>query len=380
MKLFFRFFAVSVLLTAVAACSQTPSISLSGTVSGLDEQTPLVIKRLDFSVEYVLDTLETQEGAFSYNIPVDNDEYGYYYMYAGTTKIAGLILKLGDKVTLTTTATGKPCVIEGSEQSLLLQEADTRFNDALHRFDSLMALYRVAPETQQEALNIELGRTFVKYKQDAIRFMFTHPKAFANTAVAFRAFPGPLYVFSDNKDAPMLQRVYDSLQPLYPSSPYVGAIRDRSKTMEQALQLETAFANVTVSDFPDICLPDIQAQTQCLSSLKGKVIVLAFWHSQNVDMRLDNQDLLSFYDRYNANDFAIYQVALDTDKPLWASTLREQSIPWISVCDGQGAYSAAVTTYNVTQVPTYFIIDREGDLLSRQSTTDGVEKILKGLF
>jgi hypothetical protein len=238
---------------------------------------------------------------------------GYYYLYNGNKRIAGLILQNGTEVTLEVTLDGKILKLEGSPESLLLQEANKNLEKAAARFDSLYTRYENAPEKEKEALSLELGRLFVKYKQETIRFLYEHPRSFVNTSVVFQSLPRQVYVFSDTRDAALLQRVYDSLYVDYPLSPYVNAVRDRYESMQKAMQMEEAFLNADVADFPNICLPGLDGQNLCLSSLQGKTIILSFWHSGNVDMRLDNPELQEIYD--------------SMPRAAWRST----RLPWIRI-------------------------------------------------
>ena len=56
-------------------------------------------------------------------------------------------------------------------------------------------------------------------------------------------------------------------------------------------------------------------------------------------------------------------MSLDIDKAGWASTVRSQNLPWISVNDGLGVQSSAVFAYNVDHIPAMYVIDREGSFL-----------------
>ncbi len=380
MKVNFQFLAVvSVASVMLFSCNNADRVSLQGNVSGIPQDSALVLKRLDINIESIVDTVKYDEnGNFKYSYQANQP--GYYFLYAGGVKVASLVLMPGDRVKVKASATDKSFDVEGSGESLLYKQADSLFGRSFRTFDSLYVVYRSAPENEKDSLSLQLGRMFIKYKQAAIRFMYSNPRSFVNTAVAFHAFPDQMYVFSDAKDAPLLKRVYDSLQPLYPSSVYISALRERYESLEKALSFDSALSNVVVTDFPDMCVPDMNGQPVCLSSLKGKTILVSFWHSQNVDMRLDNRELLDLYDEFSARGLEVYQVALDTDKTIWASSVREQSLPWISVCDGLGAASSAVATYNISQIPTYFIIGSDAEIKTRLNSMAQVEKEIRSLF
>lgn len=378
-----KFLIAAFLLAAsfFCSCTGTSTVRISGTVQNLSENDAVLLKRLDFTSETLLDTLKTDEkGTFYHNLTKGIEQPGYYYLYAGERRIASLVLKKGDRVHIQAKADGKPASIEGSEESLLLQQLNTRLDQTRRKFDSLYVLYENAGSKEKDDLSLKLGSLFIRYKQDAIRFLYQHPRAFVNTSLVFHELPGPLYVFSDTRDAPLLRRVYDSLYVDYPLSPYVMAIRDRYESMEKSFQMEQALERADVIGFPDICLPGIDGLRVCLSSLKGKTIILSFWHAANVNMRLDNRELMEVYQTYAPQGLEVFQVALDTDKTGWAKAVREQSLPWISVCDGLGVNSPAVATYNIVEIPSYFIINSEEEIISRTGNLDDVIRQIRNLF
>ncbi|HPW77831.1 MAG: Thiol-disulfide oxidoreductase ResA [Bacteroidetes bacterium ADurb.Bin037] len=382
MKYKISLFAVAFLCAALlCSCKKSDAVRIDGHVSDLAENDYLVLKRLDFTAETLLDTLRTDEsGHFGYSLEKGIEQPGYYYLYVGDRKIASLILKKGDRIKVNASADGGRLEVEGSEDSELLRQVSDRLQQTVEKFDSIYVLYKNATGRKQEALSLELGSLYVKYKQEAIRFLYAHPRSFVNTSVVFHTFPGQFYVFSDATDAPLLRRVYDSLYVDYPLSPYVMAVRDRYESMEKSLQMEQLFSQVDMADFPDLCLPGLDGQPVCLSSLSGKVIVLSFWHSANVQMRLDNRELIEIYDRYAARGLEIYQVALDTNKAAWATAVRDQSLPWIGVCDGLGTASPSVVTYNIETIPTFFVINKQGDIIIRSGNVDEVIRQVRALF
>lgn len=65
--------------------------------------------------------------------------------------------------------------LEGSEESLLLQQVNADYHKMVRKFDSLYVQYEKASGKEKERLSIELGTVFVKYKQSAIRFLYQHP-------------------------------------------------------------------------------------------------------------------------------------------------------------------------------------------------------------
>ena len=110
-----------------------------------------------------------------------------------------------------------------------------------------------------------------------------------------------------------------------------------------------------------------------LSSLEGKVILVDFWSAELGNGNARNAELKELYRKYEraGAPFEIYQVAIDTSKPLWITAVQEQQLPWVSVSDLQGGASPTLKLYNVQRLPTSFLISREGEIVARD--LDGEE-------
>ena len=66
-------------------------------------------------------------------------------------------------------------------------------------------------------------------------------------------------------------------------------------------------------------------------------------------------------------------MSLDEDKTAWAAAVKDQQLPWISVCDGKGAASPAVVAYNLITVPTLFVFNAKGDIVASGNLTSAGE-------
>lgn len=113
----------------------------------------------------------------------------------------------------------------------------------------------------------------------------------------------------------------------------------------------------------DLNLPDRSGERTRLSSLQGKVVLLDFSAYGMETSTAHTLFLRELYDEYHARGLEIYQVSSDADKLLWLEHSRQ--VPWISVRDDNAPQSMSVIWYNVRQLPTFFVIDRNGDIVGR---------------
>ncbi|MDR2585820.1 MAG: AhpC/TSA family protein [Prevotellaceae bacterium] len=364
------------------ACQPASHAKIEGSFINFSNDT-IALFRLKIDELVAVDTIITDSrGSFTTRVKMRSGFPEFYYLTHKGVIMSPLLVLPGDRISVKIDTAEHIYLISGSVESEYLREAELAMAKARHRYDSLMLRYVVLDKNSQEAnaINYELGSIYVKQKQSAIRFLFNHPNSMASVHVLFQQFSDDLPLFAHLNDAIYFQRLYDSLKPLYPRSPFISALRDQSEWRRRQVELDEKLSNVQVLGFPDILLPDLQAKPVALSSLQGNVIVLSFWISQDARQRMANQELLELYKKYHPKGMVLYQVSLDVDKPTWARAVSEQALPWISVCDGLGIRTPAVSTYAVTQTPTLFLIDQAGDIVGRDFTTETLAKELAKLF
>ncbi len=371
-----RIFLIITLVITAASCSRN-SVNIKGIVEGLNRDT-LVLKVLAINNEHVKDTIITEEGKIIHKLKMDGVGPDFCYLYYKNILIASFVALPGDYIKFSTDTSAKKIVVEGSPESQLLTEIDKQSRRLKFRYDSLLNLYNIAnvegDKERAKSINYELGSLYVKHKQNSIKKIFTQPNSITNVVLLYEKLPNGLPIFADSKDVLIFTRVRDSLLNAYPASPYLKKLSEDIERMDNINLLNSRLSEANQTSYPELTLPDLNANKISLSSFSGNVILLSFWNSVNVDQRLHNQEYLSLYDKYSNKGLVIYQVAVDTDKTSWANTVREQMLPWISVCDGLGTNSPAVKSYNITSIPSNFLIDKNGVITARNLFGEELEK------
>ena len=346
------------------SCAKTPTAMLSGTAEGLTD-TCLVLQRLDLNSLVPVDTLKvSSEGAFSTRVTLPGDTPTFYYLFDGDRQVAALVLLPGDKVTLR--ANAYDYEVEGSEESSLLKQVDEAFYAAKVDLEHDSDLLEAAPTPEiYRQIAENMSRRYIDYKRSAVAQIMNNPKSITSAIIPFQRFGEQLPVFNEHTDVILFKQLYDSLQTVYPKSRYVVALGDEISRRESAFDLNQKIDRMKSIGYPELNMPDIAGKDRILSDLEGNVIILFFWSAANADQKMYNQHLKDLYAKYHSSGLEIYQVSLDADKALWASTVKAQELPWINVNDGMGAASQARISYNVNSLPTLFVINRDGDIEAR---------------
>lgn len=217
----------------------------------------------------------------------------------------------------------------------------------------------------------ELDSILKGYKSEISKIILGNPSSAAAYYSVFQKVNDYL-IFDpyDKQDYAMFGAVATSWDRYYNGTPRskhlydfaMNALKTRRQQEQQAAMLENA-PIVTDSSLPDIVLAQVNGEKMELSSLKGKVVILDFTVYKSEFSPKHNIDLNKIYNQYKARGLEIYQISFDSDEHFWKNAAS--NLPWVTVRDPQNVYSHLLATYNVRDIPTAFVIDRDGDVVAR---------------
>lgn len=354
--------ALAILALAAAAC--TDSASIKGTIAQAPDS-QVIIKRLDVNVTKVLDTVKTDAaGRLAYKMPVKAGDPEFVYVYFGDNKIASMILQPGDKVSFEADTLGNYSV-SGSEESTKLQEVENNFASFLADLDNTLA-----GEGTPAEINREVSRKYIQYYRQAVEYVISNPFSITTVPVLFQNINENLPIFNQQTDALHFRSACDSLMTVYPESRFVKALDKEAIRRANILTLTEKFRTTEAKGYPDLTLPDVNGEKKTISELDAKVIMVLFWSAEQADQKMFNLDsMLPLYKEFHDKGLEVYAVSLDTDKVLWGTTVKNQQLPWINVCDGLGVASPSVRLYNVDKIPMLYMI-ANGELVNEPIGSD----------
>ena len=362
-----------------AACTPVARIDMTLESAPSSE---LVVKLLNVNQYEVLDTVKTDaSGRFSYKVKVEKEQPEFVYVYHNDRRVASLLLEAGDKVAVSADTLGN-YTVEGSEESAKLALVEQEYSAALNRLQTIALQMEAAKADKVAELRQALAKEYVEYYRQCVRYILENSRSLTVVPVLYQNFGTELPVFGQSTDAIHFVSMADSLSLSYPRSKYVRVLRKEADRRYGYMELEAKLKTAATVGYPDIVLPDINAENIKLSEVDSKVIMIYFWDASNASQKMFNLDVLkSLYDDYHKKGFEIYQVALTPDKAAWAQVVKKQNLPWINVCDRLGASSQYVTTYNIPVLPaTYIIADGElvdGKVVDEKSLRKLLDKLLK---
>jgi len=127
----------------------------------------------------------------------------------------------------------------------------------------------------------------------------------------------------------------------------------------------------------EIALKNVNGETEKLSDLRGKLVLIDFWASWCGPCRHSNKDLVKLYSKYKTKGFEIYGISIDDDTDAWKKAIASDRIAWKQVNDQGGGESSLTNTWKIEVIPSSFLLDKDGKLIAKDPTPGEIEHYLK---
>lgn len=172
---------------------------------------------------------------------------------------------------------------------------------------------------------------------------------------------------------------YNLHYPEYERSKELKAFVLQAIKMQRGYQLDVdrILQTADVTNIIDIELPNSKEQIVKLSSLTGKIVLIDFSAYAMEQANAHIMFLRELYSKYCDFGFEIYQVSVDPSRLQWLEQSRP--MPWVCVWDARSTESPYMLSYNITEIPTFFLMDQEGTIVGRFNH-ENIENAIKSLL
>lgn len=375
----------AITLSLICSCTNDKgTVSIKGTISDAKGE-KLTLMHLSGTNPVMVDTLTLgEDGKFSFKPAVEEGGPDFFCLVLNgqTIPVISDTLQTPISIIANKEKFGTNYIVEDSLNSLLKQAVNV--GGTLRR-----QLYNLTADRQSGKVSkLEFGQTVQQlvsdYKQQVLNdYIFKDPASPVSYYLLFETVSG-MTIFDpiDAKDNRAFGAVANLWHMVYPNSQRTAFLeqqaiqgqvilrqaRDNQQAADSLMQNVVKEAN-----FVDLTLIDKQDKLVSLSDINGKGdVVLVDFTAFYYDMSVAHNMVLSkVYDRYKDRGLKIYQVCLDFDVNFWK--VSANNLPWTVVRDrdilldqnGMLQYSAAAALYNVTAIPTVFVMGRDGGVIER---------------
>lgn len=366
---------------AVACQPETGRFTVEGQIAQADGKT-MYLDHMGLDKVSVIDSVKLDEdGIFSFTASKSDDCFDFYRLRIDAQTI-NLVIDSTETVTVKASLPVMQVAytVDGSEDNIRLKEVVMSQMSFLSELKSVSQQYRGAEVNTRSARINELVDVFKSDLKN--EFILKDPASPSSYYALFLSVGGQMLFTpqNDRADAKCYAAVATQMDMLYPDAVRTKhihnvALKGMSKTKPaapmSAEDLQKLESLIIESGIIEIELPDRQGISRKLSDEKGKVVLLDFTAYKTDYSGNYNMLLRELYNKYAEKGLSIYQVSFDADESYWANTAG--NLPWICVYDESSLNSQILKSYNVSQLPTAFLIDRNGDLVDRPEKTDDLD-------
>lgn len=381
-----KVFLMALAAIALSACNSEPKFKVEGEVSGADGKM-LYLEASALEGIVPLDSVKLKgNGSFAFKQARPSSPE--FYRLRVDDKVINISIDSTETVSVKAPYAdfATAYTVEGSSNSSKMKELTMKQMKLQADVNSLLQEMQ-AHKLGVDVFNDSLAVLLKNYKNEVkIGYIFAAP----NTAAAYFALFQKLnnYLIFDplnsKDDIKCFAAVATSLNNAYPHA-------DRSKNLynivikgmkntrtPQQRVLEIPEESINETGVIDINLRDMKGNAHRLSELKGKAVIVDFTIYQSAVSAAHNYLLRDLYDKYADRGLEIYQISLDADEHYW-KTIAD-NLPWICVRDGNGIYSSVAALYNVQNVPTLFLVNKNNELSDRGENIKDLEAAVKALL
>lgn len=343
-----KIFLMMLAIAALTACNGN-KFRVDGTFEGANDTTTLVLEQSSNGEWFIIDSIDVDKnGKFSVSAPAP-EVPNIYQLRLGNQSICFPIDSL-DHLTINAKLPNiaKDYTISGSEHAEQVMKIDK---------EAMQFAGGKGTAAQLQAWKDQLAKQIVADPSGIVAY-YTINKYIDGK---------PLFDPLNDNDLRIIGAVANSFNSFRPDDPrtdyLVNLLLDgqRRRRANSALA-DTVYADVT--SLIDIKLQDYDGKDYSLSKVAAdnRIVLLDFTaYTTDISPQL-NKLLNDIYQSYHNRGLAIYQVSVDQDNVAWRQAA--QNLPWITVFDPMSINSQTVGAYNVTGIPTTFII-KNGEIVER---------------
>ena len=118
-------------------------------------------------------------------------------------------------------------------------------------------------------------------------------------------------------------------------------------------------------------------------SYRGKVVLIDFWATWCGPCVQDLPHVKATWERYHAKGFEVVGISLDHERKSLESFLERSPLPWATLFSEPqtktGSHAIAAK-YEISSIPTAFLVDREGKVISTEARGPELDRQLQKMF
>lgn len=376
------YYLLALVLVGMSACENGPKFKVQGEVADAENKT-IYLEASGLEGIVLLDSVKLKANG-NFSLAGARPEIPEFYRLRMDGKVINFVVDSTETVSIKAEAAkfDTDYTIDGAESNQKIKELVLLQAELQQKVDKLSQSKLPAGIAQTQ-----LATLINEYKNKVKKgYIYEAPnKPYAYFAL-FQTLGGYMIFdpLANKDDVRCFAAVATSLNNIYPHADrsrnlYNMVIKGLKNTREPRQEnVEIDPSIIKESGIIDIKLKDLKGKERSLTELAGKVVLIDFTIYNNTMSATHNLALRELYNKYHEKGLEIYQISLDANEHFWKTSA--DNLPWICVRDEKASYSNYIQLYNVTQLPTIFLVDRSNSLNARGENIEDLEAAIQKLL
>lgn len=376
------YYLLALVLVGMSACENGPKFKVQGEVADAENKT-IYLEASGLEGIVLLDSVKLKANG-NFSLAGARPEIPEFYRLRMDGKVINFVVDSTETVSIKAEAAkfDTDYTIDGAESNQKIKELVLLQAELQQKVDKLSQSKLPAGIAQTQ-----LATLINEYKNKVKKgYIYEAPnKPYAYFAL-FQTLGGYMIFdpLANKDDVRCFAAVATSLNNIYPHADrsrnlYNMVIKGLKNTREPRQEnVEIDPSIIKESGIIDIKLKDLKGKERSLTELAGKVVLIDFTIYNNTMSATHNLALRELYNKHHEKGLEIYQISLDADEHFWKTSA--DNLPWICVRDEKASYSNYIQLYNVTQLPTIFLVDRSNSLNARGENIEDLEAAIQKLL
>lgn len=377
-----------VLLLIFSSCGHD-GITVSGTIEGARQGEYILLRKVKPGVLQPVDSV-VPDKAGNFRFRTSSEWPVFYLLGMGDSDFLTLLAAPGEKITVRAKhdSISSTTVVRGSEGTLVMQDFSKNHQAMIKQLQQLTKVYDdsiLSPRLPllMDSLDRKATEIVADFREKSREFIEENSSSMVAIFLLNQQVVPGMQLFDASTDPGIFFKVDSLLYQKYPESDLVVDLHTFVAGLRNAVSVSDVTGTVPAvgSILPEIVLPDPSGDTLKLSSTRGHIVLVDFWAAWCPPCREENPNLVRLYDLYHNRGFDIFQVSLDLKKEDWTEAIRKDRLGrWHHVSDLKYRDSEVVKRFGLTEIPSSFLLDREGRVLAVNLRGDDLQKKLEELF
>ena len=376
------YYLLALVLVGMSACENGPKFKVQGEVADAENKT-IYLEASGLEGIVLLDSVKLKANG-NFSLAGARPEIPEFYRLRMDGKVINFVVDSTETVSIKAEAArfDTDYTIDGAESNQKIKELVLLQAELQQKVDKLSQSKLPAGIAQTQ-----LATLINEYKNKVKKgYIYEAPnKPYAYFAL-FQTLGGYMIFdpLANKDDVRCFAAVATSLNNIYPHADrsrnlynmVIKGLKNTREPRQENVGIDPSI--IKESGIIDIKLKDLKGKERSLTELAGKVVLIDFTIYNNTMSATHNLALRELYNKYHEKGLEIYQISLDADEHFWKTSA--DNLPWICVRDEKASYSNYIQLYNVTQLPTIFLVDRSNSLNARGENIEDLEAAIQKLL